>query len=77
MVARLRKLKEKETGLGKLGLTDSVIDKLQNYYGMAVRSNVGDLAGTKKAIYAAWCQLDVSSSENVIIIVHCPVGSDS
>ena len=73
--SRLRKLKKNVSGLGKLGLTDSVIDKLQNYYGMAVRSNVGDLAGMKKAIYAAWCH--VSSSEKSNFHVHCPVGPDS
>ena len=48
---------------------------MQNYYGMAVRSNVGDLAGMKKAIYAAWCH--VSSSEKSNFHVHCPVGPDS
>ena len=27
-----------------------MIDKLQNYYGIAIRSNVGDLNGMRKAI---------------------------
>ncbi|GFX58660.1 CCHC-type domain-containing protein [Trichonephila clavipes] len=39
--SRLRKLKLKQKGLGGRGkLTDSFIDKLQNYYGIAIRSNV-------------------------------------
>ncbi|GFU03036.1 uncharacterized protein TNCV_2457341 [Trichonephila clavipes] len=41
--ARLRKLKSKNKNLsGKSKLTDSFIDRLQNYYGIAVRSNVGN-----------------------------------
>ena len=50
----LRKLKRENPGLGGKGkLTDSQIDKLQNYYGIAIRSNVGNLAGMKKAIHAS------------------------
>ena len=30
-----------------------MIDRLQNYYGIAIRSNVGDLDKMKKAIYAS------------------------
>ena len=55
--SRLRKLKKNVPGLGKLGLNDSVIDKLQNYYGMSVRSNVCNLNAMKKAIYASWCHV--------------------
>ena len=32
--------------------TKKVIDKLQNYYGMAIRSNVGDLCGMMMAVQA-------------------------
>ena len=38
-------------GRGKL--TNKLIDKLQNYYGIAVKSNVGNLQGMKKAINAS------------------------
>ncbi|GFU86939.1 uncharacterized protein TNCV_3442091 [Trichonephila clavipes] len=39
--SRLQKLKLKQKCLGSRGkLTDSLIDKLQNYYGIAIRSNV-------------------------------------
>ena len=41
---RLRNLKEKEKELGGKGkLTDCMIDKLQNYYGIAIRSNRNNL----------------------------------
>ncbi|GFU61144.1 uncharacterized protein TNCV_764041 [Trichonephila clavipes] len=42
--SRLRKLKKNTKGLdGKWKLTDKFIDKLQNFYGIAIRSNVGCL----------------------------------
>ena len=37
---------------GKGRMTDKVINTLQNYYGMAVRQNKGDLYGMKKSIAA-------------------------
>ena len=39
---------KKISGTGRL--TKKVIDKLQNYYGMAIRSNVGDLRGMMMAV---------------------------
>lgn len=72
---RLRKLKKTEKGLGKLGLNDAVIDKLQNYYGIAIRNNIGSLAEMKTAIYAAWCH--VASSKNNNFHEHCPDGPKS
>ena len=62
-------------GLGKLGLNDSVIEKLQNYYGMSVCSNVGNLNAMKKAIYASWSH--VSSSKENNFHIHCPEGANS
>ena len=39
---RLRKLKEEVSDLGGAGkLTDSMVDRLENYYGVAIRNNVG------------------------------------
>ena len=32
---------------------EQLIDKLQNYYGIAIRANVGNLAGIRKAIHAS------------------------
>ena len=41
---RMRKKKKKTKGLGGRGrLTDAIIDKLQNYFGIALRQNCGDL----------------------------------
>lgn len=52
--SRLRKLKSKVKGLsGKGKLTDNFIDRLQNYYGIAVRSNVGDLKSMQQNVIAA------------------------
>ena len=40
-------------GIGGAGrLTDKVIDKMQNYYGKAIRDNKGDLEGMKRSISA-------------------------
>ena len=38
-------------GKGKLSL--AIIDKLQNYYGIAIRSNIANLAAMKKGILAS------------------------
>jgi len=67
---RLRKLKK--SGKGKEGgkylkcLTDSIIDKLQNYFGIALRSNTG---GTVKQMAdAIWGSfLHVASNEQRIL----------
>ena len=72
----LHKLKQENPGLGGKGkLTDSQIDKLQNYYGIAIRSNVGNLAGMKKAIHTSlmYC----ASTEQRPLHDHCPTGSAS
>ena len=72
----LRKLKKEKKGLGGKGrLTDAMIDKLQNYYGIAIRSNSGDLAGMKKAIHATL--FHCASSEERKLHHHCPEGEDS
>ena len=50
----LRKLKKEKKGLGgKQKLTDSFIDKLQNYYGIAIRSNSGDLEVMREGVSAS------------------------
>ena len=44
----LRNLKKENKGLGgKWKVTDALIDRLQNYYGIAIRSNVGNLEAMK------------------------------
>jgi hypothetical protein len=48
--ARLRKLKKSNKGLGGKGrLTDARIDTLQNYFGIALRQNVGNLEDMLKS----------------------------
>ena len=72
----LRKLKKDTPGLsGKGKLTDSMIDKLQNYYGIAIRSNVGDLQGMKKAVLASL--FHCASSESRHLHDYCPIGANS
>ena len=56
-------------------LTYAIIDKLQNYYGIAVRSNSNDLAGMQKAIRATLYH--VASSEFNHSHSQCPLGEKS
>ena len=73
---RLRKLKQRTKGLaGKGKLTSSVIDKLQNYYGIAIRQNVENKEGMKKAIHASLFHVASSSKNNWHN--HCREGSSS
>jgi len=73
---RLRKLKKNNKGLGGKGkLTDHIIDKLQNFYGIAIRQNVGDLQSMKKAVVATL--FHVASSEKNKWHDYCPTGADS
>ncbi|GFU71287.1 uncharacterized protein TNCV_3782721 [Trichonephila clavipes] len=74
--ARLRKLKSKNKNLSGEGkLTDSFIDRLQNYYGIAVRSNVGNLSGLQQNVIAAL--FHCSSSVEKLMHGQCPIGKDS
>jgi len=72
----LHKLPQDKPGLGGKGkVTDSQIDKLQNYYGIAIRSNVESLVGIKKPIHASL--MHCASSEAHPLHDHCPTGSTS
>ena len=72
----LRKAKKEKKGLrGKGRLTDAMTDKLQNYYGIAIRSNSGNLAAMKKAIHATL--FHCASSEKNKWHTHCPKGEES
>ncbi|GFU68873.1 uncharacterized protein TNCV_1548571 [Trichonephila clavipes] len=74
--SRLRKLKKNTKGLGGKGkLTDKFIDKLQNYYGTAIRSNVGCLEKMQSALIAAFFHC-CSSNQNPMH-GQCPTGKDS
>ncbi|GBM74675.1 hypothetical protein AVEN_58516-1 [Araneus ventricosus] len=74
--SRLRKLKKETKGLGGKGkLTDNFIDKLQNYCGIAIRSNVGNLENMQKAVIAAF--FHSCSSNQKPMNGQCPKGSES
>lgn len=62
----LRKLKKTIKGLGGKGkLTDRFIDKLQNYYGIAIRSNKGNLKEMQSAVIAAFYHCCSSSKHPI------------
>ena len=46
------KLSDGKLRRGKNRLTDAIIDKLQNYYGLAVRKNAYSLQEMKKSVWA-------------------------
>ena len=74
---RLRNLKKKEKGLGRRGrLTDAVIDRLQNYFGVAIRQNSGNLTWMKAGVLATLFHV-ASSKDNNWHFPHCPTGSNS
>ena len=50
---RLRKLRKDKNLGGRNGLTTTKIDTLQNYFGIALRNNVGDLEKMTEAIMAS------------------------
>ncbi|GFV93361.1 uncharacterized protein TNCV_3685841 [Trichonephila clavipes] len=73
---RLRKLKSRNKGLGEKGkLTDGLINKLQNYYGIAIRSNIGNLDKMQSAVIAAY--FHCCSSKHQPEHGQCPVGDES
>lgn len=73
---RLRKLKKTTRGLGGKGkLTDVLIDRLQNYYGIAIRANVGNLQAMKQATLASL--FHCSSTDNCPRHGLCPEGVSS
>lgn len=74
--SRLRKLKTKTKGLsGKGKLTDTFIDRLRNYYGIAIRSNAGNLQSMQQNVIAAL--FHCASSSKKPMHGQCPIGKDS
>ena len=59
----------------KSRLTDSVIDKLQNYFGIALRSKVGNVKEMQSAILAS--MFHIASSEDSNYHIYRPKTSDS
>ena len=63
---RLRKLKKREKGLrGREKLTDATIDRLQNFFGLAIRQNTGKLAGMKAGVLASLFHVASSKTNNL------------
>ena len=72
----LNKLNENKGISGKGRLTDSTIDKLQNYYGIAIRSNSVYLPAMKSAIHASLFHC-TSSADRKLHLQHCSQGANS
>jgi len=70
------KKKQKNKGIGGTGkLTLNIIDKLQNYFGLAIRQNVGNREAMSKAIHASLFHVASSNKNNWHS--HCPDGETS
>ncbi|GFU50677.1 uncharacterized protein TNCV_240651 [Trichonephila clavipes] len=73
---RLRQLKKTTKGLGgKNKLTDKLFDRIQNYYGIAIRSNVGYLQKIMSSVIAAF--FHCVSGKNNSLHGQCPEESES
>ncbi|GFW73332.1 uncharacterized protein TNCV_2799961 [Trichonephila clavipes] len=74
--SKLRISKTKEKGLGgKDKLSDTFIDSIQNYYGIAIRSNIGNLEEMQRAVIAAFYHCCSGKSKSMH--GQCPLGSGS
>ena len=74
---RLRSLKKNEKGLGGKGKsTNNMIDRLQNFYGIAIRQNKNNIKNLQSAVRATFFRV-ASSKENNWHYPDCPEGSDS
>ena len=73
----LRELKKDKKGMGWRGrLTNNMIDKLQNYYCIALRSNSDNLSGMKTATLTSLFHCP-SSEDRKLHLQHCPDGANS
>ena len=72
---RSEKLSDGKPLCGKGRLTEKYMDKLQNYYGRAIRNNIGDLKLTYKAIWASLYHS--ASTDERPRHMFCPTGKES
>ena len=56
-------------------MTLNIIDKLQNYFGLAIRQNVGNREAISKAVHVSL--FNVASSESNNWHAHCPEDNTS
>ena len=69
---RLRNLKKKEKGLGGKGkLANNMIDRLQNFYGIAIRQNNNNIKIIQSDVRATLLHV-ASSKGNNWYYPHCP-----
>ena len=69
--------KKQEKGISEKGkLTNNIIDRLQNYYGIVIRSNKNNLKGMQPATKAALFQV-ASNKDHNLHFPHYPVSRDS
>ncbi|GFU90646.1 uncharacterized protein TNCV_2092431 [Trichonephila clavipes] len=66
-----KKLEDKKSLGGRNRLTDAEIDKLQRYYGLAIRNNSGNLSAMKQAIWAIFFH-KISTDLNPQHMVYAP-----
>lgn len=72
----LRKLKSKNKGLGGRGkLTNNLVNKMQNYFGIALRNNTESVEKMSKAIWSSFYHLCAKDTHP--LHTKCPIGSDS
>ena len=75
---KAKNLDDGQTVGGKDRLTKLVTDKLQNYYGAAIRQNVGNLRIMQDAIWAIFYHTIKASNETLDVQhQYCPKGSKS
>ena len=75
---RLRNLKKKEKGLGgRCRLTDTTIDQLQNYEGVASYSSKCWEPAKYEINFLVSLFHVVSNEDSIYHYPHCPIGSDS
>ena len=71
--------KQTKTVDGRGRLTNAVVDKIQNYYRVAIRSNICKLKDMQNAIWAIYFQMIMGPSNETLNEQHqyCPVTSNS
>ena len=73
----MRNFKKLEKGIsGKGKLASNMINRLQNYYGIAIRSNKNNLKGMQSATKAPLFHV-ASNKDHNLHYSHCPIGPDS
>ena len=70
-------MKKQEKGISWKGkLTNNMIDRLRNYYGIAIRRNKSNLKGMQSATKAVLFHV-ASNKDHNLHYPNCPVGPDS